>query len=259
MTTSNATFTFTPNNVFALFRDNADTAPQFVLDAYASADKGTKATIRTNVTKGLKAAIAAGDLFVAQRIMSVESDLVTKSEKAPVDLNVVVGTMVSNHLEAAIRLLSGNFTTTVETDNLPVWDESLIEDLRHVVGELDLPDFDPKTVESATTVRTGSKTKENDIRAMIRETVDSVEVGTVLTIAELRRAMAATYPDKGITAEWDGRLNAALFTRKDGKTVESDNTAETMHVRSFPTNNKMHAKGTACIKVTGPVNSDNEN
>lgn len=83
-----------------------------------------------------------------------------------------------------------------------------------ILEESDIPDLSDEMVEKAlkfASVAFGTKTRENDIPDMLRNVLETYEAGTYVVISAIRNKMAEMYPNKGISSEWDGRVNAALF------------------------------------------------
>jgi hypothetical protein len=213
----------------AIDRFAADAAfVDVVTESYATSDKGGKSAIRafvTKVEKGATRALLSGkiDSDTVVRITDLSDGLVTVSEKAPIDVSVTIGTLVRNHLEAALRLMAGNgdFSALPDGTDVPVFgDETDIAGIRDVMDNMDLPDFEVETVNRYTTVRIGRKARENDIPDLIREAFETVPNGTFMRIADIRTTIGRLHPNLGVTSDWDGRVAAALFVNNGGNAVE---------------------------------------
>lgn len=223
MTDTRNTSVLSVSALVEAFEANSVEAAELVVSSYRAGDRAAKAAIRTNVTKAVFSAFDAEDYETAKSIKSVMSDLTSVSEKPEIDYNVVVGTKVANYLEAVIRLMSGEAVISGLPDGTDVptfGDETDIQSLRDMWDNLDIPAFDAETVERLTTVKTGRKSRENDIPDMVREAFQNVAIGTFYKVSEIRTRIAANHPNLGIDGKWDGRINAALFTNNDAKGVE---------------------------------------
>lgn len=157
--------------------------------------------VKKAVQTGMAQAIQNGDLVTGQALVSVSSEIdgLTGTPVVPkVDPKVTIAQLVADLTLAAAMLRIGEMSVSGVD---PV-----------VLDEADIPDGNVENAAKlVASVKIGRKTKENDIPALIGEYFATVTPGTFKVISEIRNGIAQMYPDKGVTALWDGRLNAALF------------------------------------------------
>lgn len=181
------------------------------MSAFAGLSAKDRNTVRRTVEARMFAFMDDGDLEGALSVKSVFNAIKTVTPvKSEIDVKSVVAEKVAIYRFAA-NYLMGAFVhngVTVELD------------------ETDIPLMSDELAEKAAkflNVTIGTKTKENDIPALVAEAFDSVETGTFLKVSAIRNAIARNHPNKGVSATWDGRINAALFPKNsDGVIVASN-------------------------------------
>lgn len=130
------------------------------------------------------------------------------------DVRTVLGEHAAMLRHALNAVLAGNVTVNgYDGDVSPLSDNE---------DETDIPEMTDKMVEQAekwTTFTFGTKTKENDIPALIRAVFANVPTGTFYKVSDIRKRIG-TETGISVNAGWDGRINAYLFNEdKNGQTA----------------------------------------
>lgn len=209
----------------ASVRSVLDALVQGDFSGYDGMDRKERIQVRSAVKSEKDAAVRSGDLPTGMTWLSIEDALSERSkvsDKPELSPAEQIGQRVANLLEAARRLAYGE----VAPEGLEPVDLRTNGYTFHIPTESDgmgLPPFKPESVERLTSVRIGRKSKQNDIPPLIRAAFADAPIGTFMKISTIRRRIAEMYPLLGVSAEWDGRLSAALFGKNGVNGVEGVN------------------------------------
>ena len=224
-------------------------SPQIVLDHLLSGDwsawSGLSAkernAVRRLVRDGMRNALRNADIATGQALLSVEKQMSESSAKSAtptIDPKVAIAQRVANLRMAADLLLNGQIA--------PDGVDTPVE-----LTESDIPDGNREAAERYAKVPITRKRKENDIPTLIRAAFASHATGTFMKVSEIRRAIATIHPEKNVSAEWDGRLSAALFGPNGVEGLES---VDRDH-KAYST----HGNRKGAIKVESPVWDESDN
>jgi hypothetical protein len=175
-----------------------------IVSGYDGLTVKARNAVKRALSDGLSVALENGDLSTAIAAnVALKATAPVAAEKVEVDPKVAVAHRVAI-LNAVANHLMSEFS--VSTD---------------MVGSVTLSDDDvAKGVSKFGTVTTSRAPRTNDIGALIADVFADVAPGTFLKVSEIRNAIATANPDLGVTAQWDGRINAALFPKnKEGAVV----------------------------------------
>jgi hypothetical protein len=169
--------------------------------AKSAAKKAVEAKMRHSLRNGQFAmAKALDDILTGLSGSTVTTKVVTED-----DVRAVLAEKVAMLRYAELALIAGHVEVAGYDGIVPILEESDIADATDGSDE-----WAEKALKFAT-VAFGTKTKQHDIPALLREAFEGVESGTFFRISEIRGRIAKNHPELDITSTWDGRLNAALF------------------------------------------------
>lgn len=183
---------------------------------YVSLDRSGRARVRSALDARILTSVRNRD-EKAQEVLLAAIDAVksvssASSGKEQVDPKVRIAERVAILRFAAEALFGGMVPVSGVTSEMPILDES------------DIPDMTDEMVQKAMKLATfsiGTKTKENDIPALIRTVFANVPNGTFMKVSVIR-AEIGRINSIPVTSAWDGRINASLFPKdKDGNTLPS--------------------------------------
>ena len=174
--------------------------------AFVGFARKERGLVRNGVSARFEKAMSDGRFDDAKSLWSVVNRIKTvspvKSEMTEESVKAVVAEKVALLRYAADALFAGSVPISGWDGESPILDET------------DIPEVTDEMVEKAmkfANVSIGTKTKENDIPALIGEYFATVPVGAFRKVSVIRHGIAQMHPNKTIDATWDGRLNAALF------------------------------------------------
>lgn len=171
-------------------------------------DRSAKVAVKKAVQARFDHLMRNGQFVLSQPLWDVLTSLSgsaaksVSSEVTEESVKSAVAEKVALLRYAADALFAGSVPITGWDGISPILDES------------DIPEVTDEMVEKAlkfASVTIGAKRKENDIPAMLRETVETLNSGQFYATSAIRNKMAEIYPNKAIDSSWDGRLSAALF------------------------------------------------
>lgn len=193
---------------------------------YEALDRKERIALRKAIRTGIDQCVRNGDLSTGQSLLAVQSQLSEMTGKSGSGASTLspeeqIGQRVSNLLEAARKLAYGEIApegmNPVDLRNYG------FRSMAHSSDENGLPAPNAESVQKVATARIGRKTKQNDIPSLIRSVFANVPTGTFMKVSDIRRAIATDRPELGVSAEWDGRLSAALFGKNGVEGVEPVN------------------------------------